>query len=369
MRSRNAAKALVLALLAGALALPTAASADVSVEEIVALGDSVFLRTHQREIRGVFDPDRPARLLGRVRSGTSPFASDGDNAAWASTTGLQRQDRVRLYQLQAGHAGLIEARPKESSDLPRRLRIGGVAGADADHVYLRGGLRYDRMADRLERGHLPVAPDLEVRQTLAAPGAFHYLARAAGGTVVLLRHAPGEGWVQRPLADAGPAARLARHGDDLFLETGVTILRLDPTDLRVVEDLTPMLPEGRLRWFSADATSYWLGVPASGEGLELWRIDREILDGAPVPLASVPRGFVPLADEEDAIWFASVNHRRDEPLLSVSKIDGATRRYELDGIHGRRLRRGAEAVAIAAVVAPLAIVSAPAWIPLVLFAD
>jgi len=369
--------------------------AAVKVTQGVAVGDVVFTVTSQRDVYALTAPGRPARLLGRLPRRASELVSDG-LAAWAVTTGERQAPSLRLFQVQPASQAVLEYR-LEPPSIGGRVRVDGVAGADARYVYLKGNLRIDLLNRVVERGHLPAFPDLEVLGSARREQETCYLARdrSAGeaGRLWLL-HSGGrdaasrtdtDGWLK---VEAGAAARdVSLKADDgsLFLIFAEgRVLRYDRRSLRLAEDLSPMLRPGPIRFFAVDAHNYWVGqdqeagggTPGAGQqsqapaAMTLWRIDREILDGGAFHAGAVPAGFRPLDAGLGRIWYGSSAERHRVPLVAVSQADGTARSYSIRGIHARRwaaVGHGFESAGEIVLVAGFAtvamgIVTLPIWI-------
>src|SRR5438034_599085 len=117
--------------------------------------------------------------------------------------------------------------------------------------------------------------------------------------------ADAAGWLKVEAGAAAGPVDLKADESNLFVvfEQG-RILRFDRRALRLAEDLSPMLHPGRIRFFAADAQSYWVGQDGARaveenetepEAMTLWQIDRQVLDGGTFHAGAVPAGFEPLA--------------------------------------------------------------------------
>jgi hypothetical protein len=340
-----------IAVLAAALAAVAGfpAHAAVRVTQGVFVGEALLTVTNQREVHALEAPGRPATLMGRLPRRASNLVSDGA-AAWAVTVGRQRPQNVRLYQVHPQRHTILELRAESSID--GRVVVRGVAGADARFVYLAPDLRMDPDTLRLERLHLAPFPDLEVLRTVRRGVGTDYLARdrapAAGQTARLwLLHSsdPGAaervddaGWLRVEAGAATGPVDLQADERNLFLvfEQG-RILRFDRGSLRLAEDLGPMLRPGKIRFFAADATSYWIAQETGADegAVSLFQIDRKVLDGGPFHAGDVPPGFLPLGAGRGRIFFGSIAHAAS-PLVAVSAADGASQAYSIRGLHARR---------------------------------
>jgi len=372
--------------------------AAVRVVQGVAVGNTLFTVTNQREIHALTAPGRPARLLGRLPRHASTLVSDG-TAAWAVTVGRRSAPSLRLFQVHPAAQAVLELR-LEPPSIPGRVSVTGVAGADGHYVYLSPDLRVDLKSRVVERGHLAAFPDLEVLRTMREGEISVYLTRdraASDGKEERL-------WLLRSTAADAPAR--ADASDWLKVEAGASpgtvdlkaddaslfvvfdegrVLRFDRRSLRLAEDLTPMLHPGRIRFFGVDARSYWVGQDGGGADdqgdtgdrddgerppMTLWRIDRDVLDGGEYHASAVPEGFEPLDAGQGRIWFGAERHRRHVPLVAVSQDDGTAQSYALRGIHARRwaatgqgFEAAGEVVVMGGVVTVfLGIVTLPIWI-------
>jgi hypothetical protein len=385
--TRTATLAATLVVLAG-----PPVHAAVRVTQGIFVGDALLTVTNQREVHTLEAPGRPATLMGRLPHRASNLVSDGE-AAWAVTLGKRRPADVRLYQVHPARHTILELRAESSID--GRVVVRGVAGADARFVYLAPDLRIDPETGRLERLQLAPFPDLEVLRTVRRGVETDYLARdrapADGQAARLwLLHSsdPGAaardddaGWLRVEAGAATGPVDLQADDRNLFLvfEQG-RILRFDRGSLRLAEDLGPMLRPGKIRFFAADETSYWVAqetaAPADAsagevepDAVSLWRIDRTVLDGGPFHAGDVPPGFLPLGAGRGRIFFGSTAHAAS-PLVAVSAADGASRAYSIRGLHARRwaaVGRGfqdaGEVMLVGGMVSVVvAIVTLPIWI-------
>src|SRR5436309_398169 len=366
--------------------------AAVKVVQGVAIGNVLFTVTSQREVHALTAPGRPARLMGRLPRHTSPLVSDG-MAAWAVTVGRRAAPSVRLFQVHPAAQAVLEFR-LEPPSIPGRVEVEGVAGADTRYVYLMPDLHIDLQKRLVERGHLVPFPDLEVLRALRAGDDTCYLARDRSGAegmtarLWLLRspdrdaatRADTAGWLKVEAGAAAGPVDLKADESNLFVvfEQG-RILRFDRRALRLAEDLSPMLHPGRIRFFAADAQSYWVGQDGARaveenetepEAMTLWQIDRQALDGGTFHAGAVPAGFEPLATGQGRIWFGSREHRRHVPLIAVSEADGTARSYPIRAMHARRWAAAGQGLEAAGEVAiyggaltvVLGIVTLPIWI-------
>ena len=155
------------------------------------------------------------------------------------------------------------------------------------------------------------------------------------------------GWLRSEAGAASGPVDLQADDRNLFVvfEEG-RILRFDRGSLRMAEDLGPMLHPGRIRFFAADETNYWVGLETAAKGdadgagdtgaVSLWQIDRRVLDGGVFHAGDVPSGFLPLGAVRGRIFFGSSARRAPSPLVAVSAADGASRAYSIRGLHARR---------------------------------
>jgi hypothetical protein len=315
------------------------------------------------------------------------LVSDG-KAAWSVKTGEMSPRRMRVYRLQSEGAAFETIRPRFPSDMGR-VRITGLAGVDPRFLYLQSGVRYDIEKNLLERGHLDIYPEIEVFQTVIHGVETWYLARdvESGGAAparvwLLYSLRGGTAWNRVEVGHHFEAPRLEADAANLFLISKQgRILRFDKRSLRLMEDLSPMLPESEIIFFSADERYFWVqtidqGADTSGR---LWRIDRDVLDGTLFQADPVPHGFLPLIDDGGRLWFAALDRRSGEPLISVDKEGASTQPYGITGRHARHWRNFGlglartgivvTEIAAGAVLVAGVIVTAPIWIPIVLVND
>ncbi len=367
---RNRRRIVATLTLAASLAAGPPARAAVSVKGGLRLTTGPVIETSQRELQAIARPGTPTRRLGRLpRNASLPFP-DGP-LAWSVTLGEHDPREVRLFRIDPGQGRLETLRPSPAG-LEGPVQISGVAGADPLFVYLRPDLRYRKRDGLLQRGHLETARDLEVLQTESRGEETWYLARdraeaGPGPRRLWLLYSLGGGpaWARAEAGEDRGCSRLAMDGSSVYLiQDWGRILRFGRASLRLEEDLTPMLRPGRIGFFSADEHFYWVQVGAreDGSGGDLWKVDRDVLDGAPVRLAAIPDGSAPFADDGERIWFASLEERTRRPLLSARKADGSTQAYAITGRHARHWRefgRGAAQGTIIGMEAAVVIVLSP----------
>jgi len=358
----------------------TPSRAAVGVREGIVVDTVPVIRTTQDEVHVVELPGQPTRRAGSLPRKASPMMPDG-RVAWSVTTGRRPARKVRLYQIDPRTAEVEEMALHPAKELGT-VNVAGVAGADPLFVFLSPSIRYRRGTGALEPGHLDGFPDLRILQTLNRGSETWYLAvgealRSGQAPPLRLLHSRNGGlpWISVPAGTLDGAASIARSGEDLFLvHRNGPVLRFDVTTLRLEEDLSPMMRSGKIEYFSADAFSYWIVTEPrdGGDRSDLWKVERQTLDGGLFHAGALPAGFVPVADDGARIWFGSDDQPSSQPLIAADKHDTTAQAYSITGKHERRWRSFGRIVGVTVVAAVLVpvfaavlVVGAPLWIPVI----
>lgn len=344
------------------------ARADLHVRDVADAHEALVLRTKARELF-VARPGAALVRAGRLPEGASPLGTDGLRVASVARDGGDLRACELRVDAQTTWFGCHEARIPREADASA---LNDLVVPDVSAIFLGGGWRWDRTSRSLLPGHLPEHPDLEVIASRnvgelvvrlcrdaadpEAPGAPRRLWLVTGDGVRALAGEAGDG--DRLELDASAAH--VRHADG-------RIVAWSMPSLAAHEDLSAMLPGGRLLAFSIDGDSYWLETEQD-DGVAHWRVDRETLDFERVSLSGVPRGYRAVGDTGADLWFARPGTTEDVVLMSVPKTGAGAQGYGAPSRGERRARGFFRGVARVFVFAG-AIVATPVLLPIALIRD
>jgi hypothetical protein len=345
------------ALLALALAVDPA-RADLHVKEAVPLGDALLVRTKARELF-LAEPGDALDRLFRVPEHGSPLVTDGVTAV---SGGRVHDGVLSVAVIERQPGGSIVGRRILPVPRPMREGLGRIVAVDPRAWYFSSGARWDLERKDFVAGHLDEHPDLVVLDAR----------RSSEGSILLCRERQGGPATTCLVTSTGlrsppePAegARLVVDAESAYVVTPRSVIAFDAATLADRQDLSPMLPPGTLRHFSADPGAYWLESEDEAGDVTHWRVDRETLDFDRVELAGVGDAYRTLGDTGEHLWLGRPGKAHSIVLLSAPKTGGGAQGYRALGRTQRRarafFRRTGRTLAIAGII-----VTFPVSIPVI----